>query len=143
MDLTSRYYTGAGIFRDVYLCQEGLVSIVPDSVRVTVTALDEEGAAVRIDASVKNEKVQAVDTGIRAEISQDGQSLLDVSLPILLHGGKTTHVTAKGYLRGVKTWSADTPELCSVKFSVSDQKGELDEETFETGIRTILSLIHI
>ena len=75
---------------------------------MTVTALDEEGAAVRIDASVKNEKVQAVDTGIRAEISQDGQSLLDVSLPILLHGGKTTHVTAKGYLRGVKTWSADT-----------------------------------
>lgn len=137
MDLTSRYYTGAGIFRDVYLCQEGLVSIVPDSVRVTVTALDEEGAAVQIDASVKNEKVQAVDTGIRAEISQDGQSLMDVSLPILLHGGKTTHVMAKGYLKGVRTWSADTPELCSVKFSVSDKKGELDAETFETGIRTI------
>lgn len=33
MDLTSRYYTGAGIFRDVYLCQEGLVSIELDSVR--------------------------------------------------------------------------------------------------------------
>ena len=137
MDLTSRYYSGAGIFRDVFLCREGAVSIVSDSVRLTVTGLDEEGAAVRIDAKIRNEKICPVDTILHAEISQEGRTLLDVSLPVLLHGGKTTQFTTKGYLKGIKTWSAEAPNLCEGKLTVSDRKAELDTESFETGIRTI------
>ena len=48
---SSRWYTGTGIYRDVWLLRGGSVHIAPNGVKITVTEADEEAAALLRDRS--------------------------------------------------------------------------------------------
>ena len=51
----SRWYSGSGLYRDVYLLRSGPVYIEPDSVQVTTESADEEYAVLSVKTAVANE----------------------------------------------------------------------------------------
>ena len=53
----SRWYTGAGIYRDTWLLTGGLVRIAPDGVRVTTPDIDAERAVVEVATTVENDSI--------------------------------------------------------------------------------------
>ena len=55
----SRWYSGSGIYRDVYLLSSETVCIEPDSVQVSTEAADEDWAVLRVETSVVNESGRA------------------------------------------------------------------------------------
>ena len=53
----SRWYTGAGIYRDTWLLTGGPVRIGPDGVRVTTPDIDAERAVVEVATTVENDSI--------------------------------------------------------------------------------------
>ena len=52
--LDSRWYAGAGIYRDVHLVVKDAGHIVPDGVRVTTPTVESDGAVVEVAADIEN-----------------------------------------------------------------------------------------
>ncbi len=50
----SRWYSGSGIYRDVYLLESGLVHLVPDGVQVVTETADEEYATLCVSAELSS-----------------------------------------------------------------------------------------
>ena len=50
----SRWYSGSGLYRDVYLMTAGATYIEPDSVRVTAESVEEDCAVLSVDTTVIN-----------------------------------------------------------------------------------------
>ena len=51
----SRWYSGAGIYRNVWLLQSGRVHLAPDGLQVRTPEIDDAGAAVVVAVDVRNE----------------------------------------------------------------------------------------
>lgn len=50
----SRWYSGAGIYREVYLLHSPTLRVLPGSLRLTTLSVEEGGAAVEIAAEIEN-----------------------------------------------------------------------------------------
>ena len=151
-EANSRWYSGAGLYRDVYMLEAGKTYIVPDSVRI-----DTEAAV-----SVRAEIGGAVEDASKAEIILSG-SISDNCLPqeqsrvseeILLYerdlanesageckensANDTASFSAKIKIPSPKLWDVDTPYLYTCTINLKNKAGEiLDSHTESFGIRSL------
>lgn len=116
----SRWYSGSGIYRDVYLHTAGEEYIQPDGIRVTTTSI--HPAALRIQTDV------AADAGTTVHIS-------------VLKGDE---VVAEGTgadltleIPNAELWSAENPSLYTVKADLVKTGKIVDTESVKTGIRIL------
>ncbi|RDI69915.1 glycoside hydrolase family 2 TIM barrel-domain containing protein [Halopelagius longus] len=72
----SRWYTGSGIYRDVYLIETDPVAVAPFGTDVRTTSVDCRGADVRLRTDVRNAESTAVDCELKTEIvGPDGEAV--------------------------------------------------------------------
>ena len=137
----SRWYSGAGIYRDVWLLVGEAVHIVPRSLELVTAALSPEGAEVELRAKVRNTSACAGTFDLAMSIcSPDGKPVARRTFPLRLKAGEEAAVSKRIFLEGAKLWSAEEPNLYQVKASVtSTTKDEpsSDEEEITTGVRLI------
>jgi hypothetical protein len=124
----SRWYTGAGIFRPLWLEQVGTTRIAADGIHLDTTAITPRAA-------------------LTATVRVDGAASGDV-VEIALAGGAATSVTGTATIAdGVaqlellvpdaRLWSAETPHLYDVTATVRRGTVPLDEHRLRLGLRTL------
>src|SRR5204863_7114192 len=64
----SRWYTGAGIYRNVWLLQSGRVHLAPETLEVRTPEIDTHGAAVTVAIVVRNLSATASQSRLRIEV---------------------------------------------------------------------------
>lgn len=129
----SRWYSGAGIYRPVWLWEGENIHIKPEGVQVTTISY--QPARVRVEA-----KVTGAVESVKMEIRDGGQVILDAVLtPYAVNGMEQEiqeTVWAGEYeIEDAKLWSADSPNLydCHVNVMVKDRVADETEVIF--GIR--------
>jgi beta-galactosidase len=134
----SRWYTGAGIYRDTWLLTGGLVRIGPGGVRVTTPDTDAERAVVEVATRVENDSIAIRTVGIVTEIRDTAGSVVaaDVSQVSVLPG-EPAIVRQRLYVRVPALWSPDSPALYAAHVTLTDEHGEPDAETVTFGIRSL------
>jgi beta-galactosidase len=134
----SRWYTGAGIYRDAWLLAGGLVRIGPDGVRVTTPDIDAERAVVEVATRVENDSIEIRTPRIVTEIRDTAGRVVaaDVSQISVLPGEPAT-ARQRLYVRAPRLWSPDSPALYAAHVTVTDENGETDAETAIFGIRSL------
>ena len=136
----SRWYSGAGIYRDVYLVEGGLVHIAPESLQIKTEEADEEMAVLTIAAEIVNKKPVPQALLALAEVKNAaGETVAQTQIRAVLFGQETRRVTARVAVDSPALWSAETPDLyiCEMKL-VEEGVGEpLDEAGTTFGIRTL------
>src|ERR1700722_12004517 len=106
----SRWYAGAGIYRDTWLLTGGLVRIGPDGVRVTTPDIDTERAVVEVATRVENDSVAIRTAGLRAEVRDAaGCSGAADESPVWVLPGEPVIVRQRLYVSGPALWSPDSP----------------------------------
>ena len=115
----SRWYSGSGIYRDVNLYVGHKKHILPDGIKVKTVSAD----PAILDIVVEAEK--DADTQVHIEIL-DGQTVVAQAV------GEQVQLT----VADAKLWSAETPDLYTVRASLVKNGEVLDESTIRTGIRT-------
>lgn len=134
----SRWYTGAGIYRDTWLLAGGPVRIGTDGVRVTTPDIDSERAVVEVATRVENDSIAIRTVGIVTEIRDAAGSVVasDRSQVSLLPGEPAT-VRQRLYVRRPALWGPESPALYGVRVTLTDEHGEIDAETVIFGIRSL------
>jgi beta-galactosidase len=133
----SRWYTGLGIHRNVWLHYGPRVHIPVDGVRVTTPDVDVSASLVEVEAKVRNSSPRTRTVAVSVVISgQDGNTLAQEQVPITLVPGETGLVRRRLYVEGAELWSPEQPNLHHLRVTV-EADGLTDEHLETFGIRRL------
>lgn len=124
---SSRWYTGTGIYRDVWLLQAGNVYITPNGVKITVAETDEEAAALLIQTTLVNRDAKQQTLRLHHRIGE-----AEISAPVTLLASEIKTVSLRFTLEHPKLWSLDSPYL----YDCETELEGLDTEHTRFGVRT-------
>ncbi|MER6563732.1 sugar-binding domain-containing protein, partial [Streptomyces sp. NPDC001027] len=130
----SRWYTGAGIYRDTWLLVGEVVRIAPDGVRVTTPDIDDSRAVVEVTTEVANDSIEVRTLPVVTEIRDAAGTVVasDVSRVTVLPGEPAT-VRQRLYVPSPVLWSPEAPNLYDCRVAL----GDVDEEHATFGIRAL------
>lgn len=135
----ARWYSGAGIYRDVYMLMAQPIYMIPHGLKITTPQVDAQMADVEICTSVCNQSGQASAT-VRIEttlLDPQGQIVATRSAPFTIREGETSALRQKLWVANPQLWDLDAPALYTCRSKVLDMDGCVLDESVETfGIRT-------
>jgi beta-galactosidase len=134
----SRWYTGAGIYRDTWMLIGEVIRIAPDGVRVTTPDIDAERAVVEVATKVENDSIAIRTVDVSTEIRDSGGSVVasDMSKVTMLPG-EPAIARPRLYVRAPRLWSPASPALYTAGVTLRDADGEVDTDSVTFGIRSL------
>ena len=134
----SRWYSGGGIYRDVYLLSGGTAYIKPDGVQVTTERLTDELAVLSVRTELKNRCCHNRSlTLVTRVLDAEGNEASKEVTPVTLFEAEERTVTRRITVCNPKPWSDETPYLYTVETGLYEGETLLDSDTTFTGIRTL------
>lgn len=134
----SRWYTGAGIYRDTSLVVNELVHIAANGLRVTTPDIEPERAVVEIAVALTNEGITTETVTVETELRDaQGTVVARGSSPVTMRGGASATTRHRVYVAEPQLWSVDEPYLYSVLATVRDIADTVDVEQTTFGIRSL------
>jgi len=134
----SRWYTGSGIYRPVYLYKGGKIRIDADGPRISTPEISEGIAAVKVETTVRyDEKVRKTVVLKTEIIAQNGSIAASESSPMTLFGQDKTLQTQRIYVKEPALWSVDNPCLYRCRVTLWDGETVLDTAESSFGIRRL------
>lgn len=134
----SRWYSGTGIYRDVYMLLAGLCYIVPGGLQLHCENADDELASIYIHTELKNRAVIPADAVVQTEISDaEGNIIVSEQTPVTLFAGEQRTFNQRVMIEQPKLWNVDNPYLytCKTIILVNGEVSDISTESF--GIRTM------
>lgn len=134
----SRWYSGSGIYRHVWLIQKQPVHIAHDGVFVNTGSISENDAAITVLATVENSAPKSKNVKLQIRII-DGQGKVaatsETSVKNIPTG--TEDITQRIKVPQARLWSTEEPNLYTAEIIVISN-GKITDQTLTTfGIRTI------
>ncbi len=134
----SRWYSGAGIHRNVWLLRAGRIHVLPRGVRVTTPELDDDIAVVAVAIDVCNHSNTMSSATVGAELlDAEGTVVAKSSAPASTVPGETAVVRHRLAVARPHRWAPDDPYLYSCRVTLADGEETLDVETTTFGMRTL------
>ncbi len=135
----SRWYAGAGLYREVALFVADPLHIAMNGLRLTTLSADDRVAAIRADVDVVNDGVRPRKMTVEIEMTDaDGKlACRDVQvLNLRPLCGET--IQPRLYVKSPRLWSPDAPNLYRVTARLVEDGAVTDETAVETfGIRVL------
>lgn len=134
----SRWYSGGGIYRDVYLMVSDLTYLPHDGVQVKTESIESDYACLRVMTELKNRKSTAARMILTTQIvDQDERVVAADSMPVTLFAGEERKPLQRITVDGPKLWSEETPNLYQVVTKIMDGEQVIDESVSSFGIRIL------
>ena len=134
----SRWYSGSGIYRDVWMLTSDPVYIEPDMVNISTASADSEYAVLNVAATVINESLAARTLYITNSIVDcDGKEAGKETTAFFMKAGEKRRITQRILVRDPELWSEDTPSLYTCRTALSDEENIIDCADARFGIRTL------
>jgi len=137
-DRSSRWYPGAGIYRNVWVVETGAVHVARWGTYITTPEVSEEQAVVAVRTRIRNRGASPARVTLTTSIldaggAEAGQASTALDIPA--RGAKT--VTQRVTVRNPKRWDIDRPYLYRAVSLIKDAGDVLDRYVTPFGIRTI------
>jgi beta-galactosidase len=138
-DGSSRWYTGAGINRNVWLTETNRIHIAHWGTSVTTPTVSDDEALVSVRTEVCNRGDRSVTATMEAQvIAQSGSEAgRAASAPAMISIGQTRTLEAAVRVPRPDRWNFDHPVIYQAKISVFLSGVEVDHHVTPFGIRTI------
>lgn len=136
--VSSRWYTGEGIYRNVWLRVKNPVSIAENGTYITTPYVDDKKAAVAVQTEVVNRSDSARLVTLKTDIySPAGKLVKSVSAVAPVAAGASYTFRQEAAVDNPSRWDIDSPELYTVKSTLSSGNETIDEYDTNFGIRTV------
>jgi len=120
----SRWYSGAGIYRNVWLLRSGSVHFTPDLLEVRTPEIGDDGAVVTIAAAIRNTSDSTAIVTLRAEVVEaDGTVVARQEAPVTLFPGESVTARQRLYVDDPHRWGPDDPYLYTCRISLHGPDG--------------------
>lgn len=134
----SRWYTGSGLYRPVFLYKGGTVHISVDGLKVSTPEIEKNLAVVKSDINIIYDAKPRKTIIVKSEIfDADGTSIATESSKTTLFSRTSTVQTQRIYVKNPVLWSLDTPHLYTLKTTLYDGDVLLDSAETTFGIRKL------
>ena len=135
----SRWYAGAGLYREVSLFVADPLHIEMDGFRLTTLAADEQVASVQADVEIVNDGVKARKLSVEIELTDaDGNLACRDTQVLNLRGLTRETVHPRLYVKAPRLWSPDAPNLYKAAAKLVEDGAVVDEASVDTfGIRVL------
>ncbi len=134
----SRWYSGGGIHRDVWLLEAGTVHLVADRLEVLTPEVDDEVAAVAVATAVRNRGPATSEAVVRVEVvDADGEVVATEQSPVTTFAGEELTVRRRLDVASPRRWRLDDPHLYTCRVTLLDGDEVLDDDATTFGIRTL------
>lgn len=138
----SRWYSGAGIYRDVYLLEADLTYVVPEGVQIRTENADEAYGVLEISTELKNRRTIPQELVLETVIEDEsGKKAASEQSAAVLFDQEMRKIQQRILVENPTLWSEKTPTLYTCVTKVyAKEKGELhllDENRERFGIRTL------
>lgn len=134
----SRWYTGSGIYRQVWLKTVDPIHVPTWGVFVTTPEVSKEKAEVHVSTEVANNGRTEVTAGVRIRLlDSDGNTVGTSQGSLKLPAGKTLANEQTVEVSAPKLWSPDSPSLYSAEIEVVVGGKTVDAVSETFGIRSI------
>ncbi len=134
----SRWYSGSGLYRDVYLLTSQPLHVAATGARVETLELDGDFAAVEVTVPVINEAGQASQFVLDLTVTDaSGQIIQSDSRPYFITAGEENDFKTALTLENIQAWTAESPNLYQLNVSLRQGDSLLDQDQQSFGIRTL------
>ncbi|MGN1408742.1 MAG: glycoside hydrolase family 2 TIM barrel-domain containing protein [Eubacteriales bacterium] len=129
---STRWYSGAGIYRDVFLWEGGDIRLEPWDVFVTTPTLDTVHASFEV-SSDRDAEVTLTSSVIDA----DGKKVASAETKLSLKAGEKTHAELGFKIENAHLWDTVNPYLYSLHTEICENGAAVENDDTTFGIRTI------
>ncbi len=131
-----RWYTGAGIYRHVWLVTTEALHVAHWGTYITTPEVTNELAKVQVAVQVKNETEADKQAMVSVCLQKEGKEVAKGSLPISVASLKENKAIISLDVKNPELWSPDTPSLYEALVTVEAGGQVMDSVTEPFGIRT-------
>ncbi|HEU5097983.1 MAG TPA: glycoside hydrolase family 2 TIM barrel-domain containing protein, partial [Roseiflexaceae bacterium] len=134
----SRWYTGTGLYRHVWLRTGGAIHIPPWGVFVVTPEVDPTISTVAVATEVANTTGAASAAIVRSVITDaDGAVVARGEIAAATEAGATATARQRLQVTNARLWSVDTPYLYTLSSELIVDGAVVDRETTRFGIRRV------
>lgn len=134
----SRWYTGSGLYRPVWLYRGGSIRIATDGVRITTPEVEPEVSKVTVAVSIENRLTCTSKVRLQTVLKDgEGKAVCTEECPVTLFPGESPVISRNFYVRDAKLWSLEEPNLYSCEVRIWQDEVILDSALERFGIRHI------
>jgi beta-galactosidase len=131
----SRWYTGSGIYRDVWLVYSNPVHIAQWGVYAYPEVKNGNGT-LNVEVDVENgSAIKSTLTVVNELISKDGKSVGKSSSKVEVAANKNGKISTKINVKNPQLWDLDHPNLYQLKTTVFKDGKQIDQTVTKTGFR--------
>ncbi|WP_372772533.1 beta-galactosidase GalB [Mangrovibacterium sp.] len=131
----SRWYTGSGIYRHVWLVEKNPVHVAHWGTFVTTPEVSAELAKVKLDIQLENRKETNSSVVVKSTITDaDGQAVAEAQNKLDLTVGLST-LTQNFELKNPALWSPENPNLYTISTQVLSSGKLVDQYETPLGVR--------
>lgn len=135
----SRWYSGSGIYRHVWITATDPLRVADWGTYVTTPVVTAETATVRIRTRVKNDRAAAAPASLRSEIvGPDGQVVATVESEQAVPAGAEQAFDQSVVVLAPQRWSPETPALYTLRTTVKSGGETTDDYSTTFGIRDLI-----
>ncbi|TYP98442.1 uncharacterized protein DUF4982 [Sphingobacterium allocomposti] len=132
----SRWYTGSGIYRDVWLVRANAIHLDQWGV-FAYPSVEGSRGTLQTQVSIKNTSAASVPlTVVQELLDSGGKSVAKVSRKLKANAAGQTEATFQLQVRNPQQWSVKQPNLYMLRTIVLQGGKELDRSEVRTGFRT-------
>ena len=135
--LSSRWYPGAGIYRNTWLEIDKPVHLAHWGTTITTPKVNKKNAEVRFESQIVNQLAESARARVVVRIlDESGNAVAEFSKNKKINSGETVQVSQSLKVKHPKLWDIDSPNLytAETRLYVGDQV--VDSERVSFGIRT-------
>jgi beta-galactosidase len=135
---SSRWYSGSGIYRHVWLVSTNLLQIEPYGIYLTTPEIKKESALIEIQSKIENNSAWKREALVLSIVTdKSGIEKARTETPFVIESGG--HLVLKQNLQvaNPKLWSPDAPVLYKLKSCIVEKGKITDDLTTNFGIRHI------
>lgn len=134
----SRWYTGSGIYRNVYLITSGKVHFDQWGVRYTTPDVSSKKASVVVTMDVKNESDKSQHLNLVNVLIDSAGNEIATTAKVVTVGAQSHHTeSAVMKVKTPELWDLDRPSLYTLRTRIEANGKIVDETQTKVGIRSI------
>jgi beta-galactosidase len=134
----SRWYSGSGIFRKVWLSVAGELRIPAHGVSVTTPEVANEAALVNVEIAIENGASAAKRANARVRLlDADGAVAGEAQAPVTVPPNGSATATCAVRLTNPRLWSPDAPHLYRAEVVIEADRKVADSTSLNIGVRKI------
>lgn len=134
----SRWYSGSGIYRHVWLTFTEPIHVATWGVYITTPEVSLEQTKVKVDVTLNNKQMTAANISLVITIlDSDGKKVGNTQKDLQLIAGKSTTEAQTLTVSNPVLWSLETPQLYKAITEIKDGEKTIDRVETIFGIRSI------